>query len=74
MELVYLGSMSRDVHRFTHCLRPRNSPPPYLGSYTRALLVSQGRRHRFALTPLLWLLREMEKWLNCAVDLPVVAW
>ncbi len=32
----------------THWLRPRNSPPPpYLGSYTRALLVSQDRQHLF---------------------------
>jgi hypothetical protein len=32
----------------THWLRPRNAPPhPHLGSYTRALLVSQDRRHLF---------------------------
>jgi hypothetical protein len=32
----------------THRLRPRNSPPPpHLGSYTRALLVSQDRLHLF---------------------------
>ncbi len=30
----------------SHWLRPRNSPlPPHLGSYTKALLVSQDRRH-----------------------------
>jgi hypothetical protein len=27
MELVYLGSMSRDVHSCTHWLRPRNPSP-----------------------------------------------
>ncbi len=33
------------VHSFTHWLRPSNFPPipPHLGSYTRALLVSQDR-------------------------------
>jgi hypothetical protein len=35
------------VHSCTHWLRPRNPPPPHLGSYTRALLVSQDRRHLF---------------------------
>ncbi len=36
------------VSSCTHWLRPRNSrPPPHLGSYTRALLVSQDRRHLF---------------------------
>ncbi len=39
------------VHSYTHRLRPRNPlPPPHLGSYTRALLVSQDRRHLF-MTP-----------------------
>ncbi len=33
------------VHSCTLWLRPRNPPPPQLGSYTRALLVSQDRRH-----------------------------
>ncbi len=36
------------MHSCTHWLRPRNSPlPPHLGSYTRALLLSQNRRHLF---------------------------
>ncbi len=36
------------MHSCTHWLRPRNyPPPPHLGSYTRALLVSQDRRHLF---------------------------
>jgi hypothetical protein len=36
------------VYSCTHWLRPRNpSPTPHLGSYTRALLVSQDRRHLF---------------------------
>ncbi len=34
------------THSCTHWLRPSNpSPPPYWGSYTRALLVSKDRRH-----------------------------
>jgi hypothetical protein len=37
------------VYSYTYWLRPRNSPlPPHLGSYTRALLVSQERRHLFS--------------------------
>ncbi len=35
------------VQRCTDWLRPRNPLPPHLGSYTRALLVSQDRRHLF---------------------------
>ncbi len=36
------------VYSCTHWLRPRNCPlPPHLGSCTRALLVSQDRRHFF---------------------------
>jgi hypothetical protein len=32
MKVVYLGSMSRDVHSCTHWLRPRNSlTPPAFG-------------------------------------------
>jgi hypothetical protein len=39
------------VYSCTHCLRPRSSHlPPHLGSYTRALLVSQDRRHLFVTT------------------------
>jgi hypothetical protein len=37
------------VHMCTHWLRPR-TPPPLLDSYTRALLVSQDRRH-LSVTP-----------------------
>jgi len=36
-----------DVHSCTHWLRPRNPTPPHLGSYTRALLASQDKRHIF---------------------------
>ncbi len=36
-----------NVHSCTHWLRPRTPPPPHLGSYTRALLVSLDRRHLF---------------------------
>jgi hypothetical protein len=37
------------VYSCTHWLRPHNPPPPpqHLGSYTRALLVRQDRRHIF---------------------------
>ncbi len=55
--LVKYGVRSRKVYwapvycSCTHwlSLRPRNSPtfPQHLGSYTRALLVSQDRRHLF---------------------------
>ncbi len=40
------------VHSCIHWLRPRNPSPTHLGSYTRALLVSQDRRYLFV-TP--WL-------------------
>jgi hypothetical protein len=56
MELDLQSLFGLHVHRRTHWLRPRNSPPPPLpphwGSYTRALLVSQDSRHLFV-TP--WL-------------------
>ncbi len=43
------------VHSCTHWLRPRNPPPaPHLGLYTRALLVSQDRRHLFVTPCLLY--------------------
>ncbi len=32
------------VQSCTHWLRPRTPPPPHLGSYSRALVVSQDRR------------------------------
>ncbi len=35
------------VYSCTHWLRPCIPPPPHLGSYTRAPLVSQDRWHRF---------------------------
>ncbi len=36
------------MYSCTHWLKPRNPPPPpSLGSYTRALLVNQERRHLF---------------------------
>ncbi len=37
------------VHSCTHWERPHNPPPPHMGSYTRALLVSQDRRHLFVI-------------------------
>jgi hypothetical protein len=46
------------VYSCTHWLRPRNSPSPHLGSHTRALLVSQDRRHLFV-TP--WVARRDKK-------------
>jgi hypothetical protein len=47
MELDLQNLFGPHVYRCTHWLRPRNStpPPPHLGSYARALLVSQDRRH-----------------------------
>jgi hypothetical protein len=52
LQLVYLGSMLTAV-----LIGPHRNPPfypyPHLGSYTRALLVSQDRLHLFV-TPLLW--------------------
>jgi hypothetical protein len=43
------------AHSCTHWLRPLNlTPPPHLGSYARALLVIQDRRHRF-FDPLPWI-------------------
>jgi hypothetical protein len=47
MELDLQSLFGLLVHRCTHWLRPRNPPPPHLGSYTRALLVSRDRRYLF---------------------------
>ncbi len=53
MELDRQSLFGLYVHSCTHWLRPATpTPPPHLGSYTRALLVSQDRRHLFV-TP--WL-------------------
>jgi hypothetical protein len=58
MELDLQSIFGLQVHRCTHWLRPRNpNPPPlpllpHFGSYKRALLVSQDRRHLFV-TPCL---------------------
>ncbi len=44
MEVDLQNLFGHHVHSCTHWLRPRNSPspfPPYLDSYTRALLVNQ---------------------------------
>ncbi len=41
MELDLQSLFGLHVHSCTHCLSPRNPPPPNLGSYTRALLVLQ---------------------------------
>jgi hypothetical protein len=44
-----LGSMCT-MHSYIHWLTPNHRPPPkhpHLGSYTRALFVSQDRRHLF---------------------------
>ncbi len=46
MELDLHSLFGIHVHSCTHWMRPRNyPPPPHLGSYTRALLVSQDRLH-----------------------------
>ncbi len=48
MELDLQSKFRPYVHGCIHWLRPCNpSPPPHLGSYTRALLVIQDRRHLF---------------------------
>jgi hypothetical protein len=57
MELDLKSLFGLHVHSCAHWLRPRILTPPspsprHLGSYTRALLVSQDRRHLFV-TP--WL-------------------
>jgi hypothetical protein len=53
MELDLQSLFRLRVHSFTHWLRPCKSPPPALGSYTRALLVSQeqDRRHLYKCDP-----------------------
>jgi hypothetical protein len=54
MELDLQSLFGLHVYSCTHWLRPSIPPPPiptHLGSYTRALLVSQGRRRLFV-TPL----------------------
>jgi hypothetical protein len=50
MELDLQNLYGLHVHSCTHWLKPRNHPPSiplHLGSYTRALLVRQDRRHLF---------------------------
>jgi hypothetical protein len=51
MELDLQSLFGIHVHSYTHCrwLRPHKPqlPPAHLGSYTRALLVNQDRRHLF---------------------------
>ncbi len=57
MKLYFKSLFGSHVHSCTHWLRPPNLPLlPHLGSSTRALLVSQDRRHLF-LTP--WLNRSV---------------
>ncbi len=52
IELNLQSLFGLHVYSCTHWLRPHNTPPipPHLGSYTRALLVSQDRRH-LCITP-----------------------
>jgi hypothetical protein len=47
MELYLQRLFGLHVYSCTHGLRPRNPPPPHLGSYTRVLLVNQDSRHLF---------------------------
>jgi hypothetical protein len=48
MKLDLQSLFGLHVHSCTHWLRPRNlTHPMHLGSYTRALLVSQDRQHLF---------------------------
>ncbi len=51
MKLDLQSLFGLHVHSCTHWLRPRNPLPSLLGSYTRALLVSQDRRHLFVAPP-----------------------
>jgi hypothetical protein len=49
LNLQSLFGLLCTLYSCTHWLRPATNPlPPHLGSYTRALLVSQDRRHLFA--------------------------
>jgi hypothetical protein len=52
MELDLKSLFRLHVHSCIHWLRPRNPPPPHLGSYTRALLVCQDGLHTFPCDPL----------------------
>jgi hypothetical protein len=58
MELDLQSLFGLHVHSYTHWLRPRNLQPlpipPHLGSYTRTLLVSQGRRYLFVTPRCYW--------------------
>ncbi len=54
MELDLQSLFGLHMHSCNYWLRPRNPLPPHLGSYTRALLVSQDGRHLFV-TPCLQL-------------------
>jgi hypothetical protein len=48
MELDLQSFFGLHVHSlYTHCGDPATPSPPHLGLYTRALLVSQDRRHLF---------------------------
>jgi hypothetical protein len=48
MELDLQSLFGLHVHSCSHWLRPATPPPPpLLGLYTRALLVSQDRQHLF---------------------------
>jgi hypothetical protein len=49
MELELQSLYGLHVHSCTHWLKPLDSPPPnsHLGLFTRALMVSQDRRHLF---------------------------
>ncbi len=51
MELDIRSLFGLHVYSCTHWLRPRPPPPPDMSSYTRALLVSQDRRHLFVAPP-----------------------
>ncbi len=47
MKLDLQSLFGLHVHSFTHWLGPRDPLPLHLVSYTKALLVSQDRRHLF---------------------------
>jgi hypothetical protein len=67
MELDLQSLFGLHVYSRTHQLRPRNDTPlpHHLGLYTRALLVSQDRRHLFVI---LWGPSSAAKYYVAVVD------
>ncbi len=47
LDLKSLFVLHACAHLYSMAETPQSPPPPHLGSYTRALLVSQDRRHLY---------------------------